>query len=71
MPNTFTPFELMTSDLPPLSDSSAVEILEFLHELIYRFEASYFGQIRRFYDQQLDLFDKPRPPSCPDEDVHF
>ena len=47
MHNAHTP--LMPSDLPPLSDASAVEILEFLHELVYRFEACYFGQIRRFY----------------------
>jgi hypothetical protein len=74
MPNTPNLFALMSSDLPPLSDASAVEILEFLHELIYRFEACYFGQIRRFYDQQLDLFDNAQPAASapnPDEDVPF
>ena len=54
---------LMASDLPPLSDEAAVQILEFLHELVFRFEAQYFAQIRRFYDQQLDLFDQAPPPT--------
>jgi hypothetical protein len=53
---------LMASDLPSLSDEAAVQILEFLHEIVFRFEAQYFVQIRRFYDQQLDLFDQA-PPS--------
>jgi hypothetical protein len=62
---------LMPSDLPPLSDASAVEILEFLHELVYRFEACYFGQIRRFYDGQRSLFDQAPLAPPPDDDVPF
>jgi len=67
---------LMPADLPPLSDEAAVEILEFLHELVFRFEAQYFVQLRRFYDQQLDLFDRTPPPptslaSSFDEDLPF
>jgi hypothetical protein len=61
----------MPPELPPLSDSSAVEILEFLHELVFRFEARYFGQIRRFYAQQRDLFANPPQPPSPDDDVPF
>jgi hypothetical protein len=65
----------MPADLPPLSDEAAVEILEFLHELVFRFEAQYFGQIRRFYHQQIDLFEQALPPthgdSPFDDDVPF
>ena len=43
---------LLPSDLPRLSDTAAVEILDFLHELVFRFEARYAGQIHRYYDQQ-------------------
>jgi len=71
MPNTPAPFALMPSDLPPLSDSSAVEILDFLHELVFRFEAHYSGQIHRFYNQQRDLFAYPPVALRPDEDEPF
>lgn len=60
MQNTPTT-SLMPADLPALSDAAAVEILEFLHELIVRFEAHYYVQIRRFYDQQRNLFDEDVP----------
>ncbi len=43
---------LLPSDLTHLSDAAAVEVLDFLNELIVRFEAHYSGQIRRHYDQQ-------------------
>lgn len=69
------PTALMPADLPPLSDEAAVEILEFLHELVFRFEAQYFVQLRRFYNQQLDLFERTAPPprrdSSFDEDLPF
>jgi len=58
-----TPTTNPLSDLPPLSDEAAVEILDFLHELVLRFEARYFAQIRRFYDQQFDLFEPALPPT--------
>ncbi len=51
MPETSKPNPLLPSDLPHLSDAAAVEVLDFLHELIFRFEAHYAGQIRRHYDQ--------------------
>jgi hypothetical protein len=65
---------LMPVDLPELSDTAAVEILEFLHELVYRFEAHYFAQIRRFYNQQLDRCDTTpltQADLFPDDDVPF
>jgi hypothetical protein len=71
MPNKAAPFALMPTDLPPLSDSSAVEILDFLHELIFRFEAHYGAQIHRSYQQQRDLFVSPPVAPRPDEDEPF
>lgn len=35
--------------LPPLSDEAAVEILEFLHDVLSAFESRYGAQIRRYY----------------------
>ena len=67
--------EPMSSQLPTLSDEAAVQILEFLHEMVFRFEARYFAQIRRFCNQQLDLFEPAAPPthdgSSFDEDLPF
>lgn len=71
MANTPAPFALMPTDLPPLSDSSAVEILDFLHELIFRFEAHYGAQIHRFYDQQRDVRINPPVAPRPDEEEPF
>ena len=52
----------MPTDLPPLSDSAAVEILDFAHELVFRFEAQYIDRIHRFYDHQRDIhIVAPRP----------
>ena len=57
--------------LPPLSDQAAASILEFLHELLYQFESTYIGQIRRYREHegdvpaavnQLDLFHNPDDP---------
>ena len=56
-------FALRPTDLPPLSDSAAVEILDFLYEGVFRFEAHYDPQVRRFYDQQRDL--RAPPPIAP------
>ena len=56
-------FALRPTDLPPLSDSAAVEILDFLHEMVFRFEAHYGSQVHRFYDQQRDS--RPPPPIAP------
>jgi hypothetical protein len=52
MPDASKQNPLLPSDLPHLSDAAAVEVLDFLHELIFRFEAHYSGQIHRHYDQQ-------------------
>ena len=71
MANTPALFALMPTDLPPLSDSSAVEILDFLHELIFRFEAHYGAQIHRFYDQQRDIQINPPVAPRPDEEEPF
>lgn len=38
--------------LPPLSDDAVIEILDFLYEIINRFESHYFDQIHRYYHQQ-------------------
>ena len=64
-------FALRPSDLPPLSDSAAVEILDFLHELVFRFEAHYAAQIRRCHDQQSDLRAPPPIISGPGNDDPF
>ena len=56
-------FALRPGDLPPLADSAVVEILDFLHELVFRFEARYASQVRRFYDQQRDS--RAPPPIAP------
>ena len=71
MPNSPAPFALMPADLPPLSDTSAVEILDFLHELVFRFEAHYGAQIHRFYNQQRDMRTNPPVAPRPDEEEPF
>jgi hypothetical protein len=71
MPNAPTPFELMPSDLPPLSDEAAVQILDFLHELVFRFEAHYYGQIHRWYQQQRESIDSPTNAQSADDDDPF
>jgi hypothetical protein len=54
--------------LPHLSDESAVEILDFLHELVLRFEARYAGQIHRYYQQRSrDALIGPEPPAHTDD----
>lgn len=35
--------------LPPLTDDAAVEILDFLHDLLTAFENRYSAQVRRYY----------------------
>ena len=71
MPNTPAPFALMPTDLPPLSDSSAVEILDFLQKLVFRFEAHYGGQIHRSYDDLRDIRVNPPVAPCPDDEEPF
>ena len=59
-------------ELPPLSDEAAVVILEFLHEAVQCFEARYYTQIRRHYDERFrrNLRRHGSPPIDPD-DVPF
>lgn len=38
--------------LPPLSDQCAVEILDFLYDILTVFESRYGDQIRRYYDDR-------------------
>jgi hypothetical protein len=59
---------LMPSDLPPLSDSAAAAVLDFLHEVMFRFEAHYGAQILRIHDQWRDIRSNPPVAPPPDED---
>ena len=43
---------LPASPLPQLTDEAAVQILDFLHEILERFEARYGHQIQRYYDDR-------------------
>ncbi len=56
------------SPLPPLTDEAAVQILDFLHEVLDRFEARYGHQIHRYYDDrsQHNLI-KPDPHRSTDD----
>lgn len=38
--------------LPTLSDEAAVEILDFLQDVLTVFESHYGAQIRRYYDER-------------------
>ena len=55
--------------LPPLCDDCAVEILDFLYDLITVFESRYGDQIRRYYDDRsrynLIQPDQNRPAEDP------
>ena len=56
-------------ELIPLG--SRIRTREFLHEVLYRFEAHYGGQIHRFYDQQRDIRIHPPVAPRPNEDEPF
>ena len=58
------PTALPPIDLPQLSDASAAEILDFLYELVFRFEAHYMGQIHRLHQQRRDVRVKPTHCIC-------
>ena len=48
---------------PPLSDQAAVDLLEFLHDLVAGFEARYGDQIHRFYEDRSEHnIRRPVPP---------
>ncbi len=48
--------------MPPLSDDAVIEILDFLYQIIHRFESQYFDQIHRYYHEQ-----SPQNPSNHDD----
>lgn len=53
--------------LPSLSDDAAVEILDFLHAIVLRFETHYGGEIHRYYEQRsCHNIIKPDPPEPAD-----
>ena len=65
LPCPFVPHEL--------SDEAAAQLSEFLNDLVFAFDAQFFAQIRRYYDErrqcersghdgQLELFDHDDVP---------
>ena len=62
---------LMPTDLPPLSDAAAVEIRDFMLELLLRFEGHYFGQIRRHQEHHAQDRIRPNDVGIFDSDVPF
>jgi len=61
----------MPAGLPLPSDTSAVQILDLLHELVFRFEPHRGRPIHRFHEQQRDLRIDPPVAPWPDEDEPF
>ena len=49
----------------PLSDQAAVDLLEFLHDLVASFESRYFDQIHRFYAQRSEHNQRQHAPPLP------
>ena len=53
---------------PPLSDQAAVDLLDFLHNLVACFESRYFDQIHRFYEHRSEHnLRRPIPPPPNDD----
>ena len=54
---------------PPLSDQAAVDLLAFLHDLVAGFEARYFDQIHRYYEDKSEhnLRQHAPPPAQVDD----
>ena len=57
--------------LPTLSDRSAVELLDFLHEFVLAFESFYGGQIHRFYEKRSPANLIQPEPDSPIDDPPF
>lgn len=57
--------------LPPLSDQAAVDILEFLHDAVARFESRYVDQIHRYYADRAEHQMRQPDPRPWDDDVPF
>jgi len=56
---------------PLLSDHAAVDLLEFLHDLVAGFESHYFAQIHCFHDQRSARnLHRPDPPPLTDGDPY-
>ncbi len=55
------PLSLLFVDPPDLADETAIEMLDFLHQLTTAFENHYAAQLRRYYQEvdrsQPDLFE--------------
>ncbi len=47
------PLSLLFVDPPDLADETAIEMLDFLHQLTTAFENHYAAQLRRYY-QEVD-----------------
>jgi len=60
-----------STPMPAFTNEAAVQILDFLHDVLDRFESRYAGQIRRYYDDrsQHNIM-KPRP-HCATDDPPF
>lgn len=57
--------------LPPLSDQAVIDILEFLHHALARFESRYFDQITRYYFERSEhQMSQPDAPPW-DDDAPF
>jgi len=60
--------EPFLDSLPPISDESVVEILDFLQAFILGFESFYGSQIRRYYDERSrDHLIQPERPNPLDD----
>ena len=53
---------------PPLSDQAAVDLLDFLHDLVACFESRYLDQIHRFYEERSEHNLRQPAPQFPDDD---
>ena len=51
---------------PHLSDEAAVQLLNFLHELLTGFEHAYYEQLHRDYTRRAPSTKTPRPPAPTD-----
>jgi hypothetical protein len=57
--------------LPPLSDETAVEVLNFLHVVLDCLESRYGDQIHRYYDDRSQHNIVQSGPNLPTDDPPF
>ena len=62
---------LPASPLPQLTDEAAVQILDFIHEVLDRFESHYGDQINRYYDDRSRHNLMSPNPGTLDDDPSF